>query len=59
MKLASNDEPLLLSGPTGYKTYISKKILYNSDVVIFNKEFTISKLLCSYFFYYNLVLIQV
>ena len=54
MKLASNDEPLLLSGPTGYKTYISKKILYDPDVVALNQESTISQLLGSSFFYSNL-----
>ena len=51
MKLANNDEPILLSGPTGYKTFVSKKILYDPDVVALNQESTISQLLGSSFFY--------
>ena len=51
MKLANNDEPILLSGPTGYKTFVSKKILYDPDMIALNQESTISQLLGSSFFF--------
>ena len=51
MKLDNNDEPLLLSGPTGYKTFASKTILYDPDVIALNQESTISQLLGSSCFY--------
>ena len=64
MKLSNDDEPLLLWGPTCYKTYASKIILNNgyldsldkefrnkTNIVSLNQESTISKLLDSSFFY--------
>ena len=65
MKLANNDEPILLSGPTCYKTYASKILLNNGYIdyldqefknkepviVSLNQESTISQLLGSPFFY--------
>jgi MoxR-like ATPase len=51
MKLSNYDEPLLLSGPTCYKTYAAERILTNSDVVSLNQESTIPQLLGATFFY--------
>ena len=51
MKLSNYDEPLLLSGPTCYKTYAAKMILDKADVVSLNQESTIPQLLGSTFFY--------
>ena len=51
IKLSNLDEPLLLSGPTCYKTYAAKMILKKADVVSLNQESTIPQLLGSSFFY--------
>ena len=51
MKLSNNDEPLLLSGPTCYKTFAAKMILEKADVVSLNQESTIPQLLGASFFY--------
>ena len=51
MKLSNYDEPLLLSGPTCYKTYASKMLLKKADVVSLNQESTIPQLLGASFFY--------
>ena len=51
MKLSNNDEPLLLSGPTCYKTFAAKMILDKVDVVSLNQESTIPQLLGASFFY--------
>jgi hypothetical protein len=51
MKLSNFDEPLLLSGPTCYKTYAAKILLKNADVVSLNQESTIPQLLGASFFY--------
>ena len=51
IKLSNYDEPLLLSGPTCYKTYAAKFILKKADVVSLNQESTIPQLLGSSFFY--------
>ena len=51
MKISNYDEPLLLSGPTCYKTYAAEKISTNSDVVSLNEESTIPQLLGATFFY--------
>ena len=37
MKLSNYDEPLLLSGPTCYKTFATKMILKNKDVISLNQ----------------------
>jgi len=54
IKLSNYDEPLLLSGPTCYKTYSAKIILRKADVVSLNHESTIPQLLGSSFFYPNI-----
>lgn len=51
MKLTNFYKPLLLSGPTCYKTFIVKMILKNAVVVSLNQESTIPQLLGSTFFY--------
>ena len=51
MKLSNYDEPLLLSGPTCYKTFAAKMLLKKADVVSLNQESTIPQLLGSSFFY--------
>ena len=51
MKLSNFDEPLLLSGPTCYKTFAAKMLLRKADVVSLNQESTIPQLLGSSFFY--------
>ena len=51
MKLSNYDEPLLLSGPTCYKTYAAKMLLKKADVVSLNQESTIPQLLGASFFY--------
>ena len=52
MKLANYEEPLLLSGPTCYKTYASKILLKSKTKVVFlNEESTISQLLGTTFLY--------
>ena len=51
MKLSNYDEPLLLSGPTCYKTFAAKMLLNNADIVTLNQEYTIPQLLGASFFY--------
>jgi len=51
IKLSNYDEPLLLSGPTCYKTYAAKMILKKADIVSLNQESTIHQLLGSSFIY--------
>ena len=51
MKLSNYDEPLLLSGPTCYKTYAAKMLLKKADIVSLNQESTIPQLLGASFFY--------
>ena len=51
MKLSNNDEPLLLSGPTCYKTFAAQMLLEKVDVVSLNQESTIPQLLGASFFY--------
>ena len=51
MKLSNYDEPLLLSGPTCYKTYAAKMFLKKANVVSLNQESTIPQLLGASFFY--------
>ena len=51
MKLSNDDEPLLLSGHTCYKTYAAKLLLKKADVVSLYQESTIPDLLGNLFFY--------
>ena len=52
IKLSNYDEPLLLSGPTCYKTYVATMILdKKADIVSLNQESTIPQLLGASFFY--------
>ena len=49
MILSSDDEPILISGPSSFKTYIAKKFLIKSnvDIVSLNSEITMSQLIGS------------
>ncbi len=51
MKLTSYKEPILLIGPTCYKTYAANIILENAKIVSLNRESTILQLLGSPFFF--------
>ena len=51
MKLSDFSEPLLLSGPTCYKTYASKIILKNAVTIKLSNELTISQLLGKIIFF--------
>ena len=51
MKLSDFSEPLLLSGPTCYKTYASKIILKNADTIKLSNELTIPQLLGKIIFF--------
>ena len=53
MKLTSYKEPILLIGPTCYKSYVSKIILQNAATVSLNRESTVLQLLGSPFFFSN------
>jgi len=53
MKLTSYKEPILLIGPTCYKSYVSKIILENAAIVSLNRESTVLQLLGSPFFFSN------
>ena len=51
-KLALNDEPLLILGDTGYKTYLSEKILANkSSIINLNSKIKLKHLLGSSMFF--------
>ena len=45
ISLSSEEEPIIIFGPSGYKTYISKLFLSRSKVISLNPESTISQLL--------------
>ena len=47
ISLSSEKEPILIFGPSGYKTYISKLFLYGYKLISLNSESTISQLLGS------------
>ena len=51
MKLTSYKEPILLIGPTCYKTFAAKIILENATIVSLNRESTVLQLLGSPFFF--------
>lgn len=53
MKLTSYKEPILIIGPTCYKSYVSKIILENAAIVSLNRESTVLQLLGSPFFFSN------
>ena len=51
-KLALNDEPLLILGDTGYKTYLSEKLLTNkSSIINLNSKIKLNHLLGSSIFF--------
>jgi len=51
-KLALNDEPLLILGNTGYKTYLSEKILTSkSSIINLNSKIKLNHLLGSSMFF--------
>lgn len=47
--IASDDEPILISGPSSFKTYLAKLLFHNGkcDVISLNSESTISQLIGS------------
>jgi len=45
--LSDEDEPILLSGPSGYKVFLSKKILPQDEVISLNPESSVEQLLGS------------
>ena len=45
--LSSDDEPILLIGPSGYKTFLAKIILSNAKIITLNQESSIEQLLGS------------
>lgn len=47
--IASDDEPILISGPNSFKTFLTKLLFHNgkSDVISLNSESTISQLIGS------------
>ena len=47
ISLSAEDEPILIFGPSGFKTYISKLFLSQPKVISLNPESTISQLLGS------------
>ena len=49
MILSSDDEPILISGPSSFKTYLAQKFLIknNIDIVSLNSEITMSQLIGS------------
>ena len=49
MLLSSDDEPILISGPSSFKTYLAKNFLIkkNIDIVSLNSEITMSQLIGS------------
>ena len=49
MLLSSDDEPILISGPSSFKTYLAKNFLIKSniDIVSLNSEITMSQLIGS------------
>ena len=47
ISLSSEDEPIIIFGPSGYKTYLSKLFLSQPKVISLNPESTISQLLGS------------
>ena len=51
MKLTSFKEPILLIGPSCYKSYVAKIILENATIVSLNRESTVFQLLGSTFFF--------
>ena len=51
MLLGNNKEPILLIGPTCYKTYISKLLFPKSLLASLNEEYTISQLLGNPFYF--------
>lgn len=45
IRLADQTEPILLSGPSGFKTYLSQMFLLGSSIIALNQESTIHQLL--------------
>ena len=54
MKLTNFKEPILLIGPSCYKTYASKIYLEDPITVPLNRESTVLQLLRSSFFFSNI-----
>jgi len=68
VSLADSEEPILLTGPTGYKTFLAQQFISGIEPINLNQETTIEQLLGSpiflyksqakYFYLYNLCLIN-
>ena len=51
IKLANDKEPILLIGPSGYKTFLTQKFLFNTKIITLNQESSVEQLLsCILFF---------
>ena len=51
ISLASDKEPILLLGPSGYKTFLAQKFLPNAKTIALNQESTVEQLLGSASFF--------
>ena len=45
ISLASDKEPILLIGPSGYKTFLAQKVLSNAKTITLNQESSVEQLL--------------
>ena len=52
--LSNEDEPILLTGPSGFKSFLAKKILSQDDIISLNQESSIEQLLGSPLFLTNI-----
>ena len=44
ISLTSNKEPILLIGPSGYKTFLAQKFLSNAKTITLNPESSVEQL---------------
>ena len=51
IKLTSDKEPILLIGPSGYKTFLAQKFLSNAKTITLNQESSVEQLLGSSSFF--------
>ena len=53
INLTSDKEPILLIGPSGYKTFLAQKFLSNAKTITLNQESSVEHLLGSSAFFSN------
>ena len=51
INLTSDKEPILLIGPSGYKTFLAQKFLSNAKTITLNQESSVEQLLGSSSFF--------